>query len=66
MTFTRTFTRTAPLALLAAATLSAGAADIVFNAGSATPARARAMSAFKEINTNAHFATHADGRIGRV
>lgn len=60
------YTRTAALAILAAATLSTGAADIVYNAGTATPTRARAMGDFKAVNTNAHFSTHTDGRIGRV
>lgn len=66
MTIARTITRTAPLAILSVATLTAGAADIVFNAGSATPTRARAMSDFKQAHTHANFATHRDGRIGRV
>lgn len=66
MSTKRTLNRLAPLTLLAAATLGASAADLVFNAGTATPARAQAMSQFKAANTNANFSTHKDGRIGRV
>ena len=66
MSIARTITRTAPLALLSVATLTAGAADIVFNAGTATPTRARAMLDFKSANPRADFSTHQDGRIGRV
>lgn len=66
MTVARTITRTAPLAILSVATLTAGAADLVFNAGSATPTRARAMLDFKSAHPKADFATHQDGRIGRV
>ncbi|MBL4591801.1 MAG: hypothetical protein JKY96_07565, partial [Phycisphaerales bacterium] len=66
MSVARTIARISPLTLIALATLSAGAADIVFNAGNATPARARAMSDFKAVNTNTQFSTHKDGRIGRV
>ncbi len=66
MTIARTITRTAPLAILSVATLTASAADLVFNAGSATPARARAMLDFKSAHPKADFATHQDGRIGRV
>lgn len=66
MSTKRTLNRLAPLTLLAAATLSASAADIVYNAGTATPARAQAMSQFQSVNTNSHFSTHKDGRIGRV
>ena len=66
MSITHLLTRVTPLALLGVSTLTAGAADLVFNAGSATPARAQAMSEFKRANTRASFATHKDGRIGRV
>ncbi len=66
MSIARTFTRTAPLAILSVATLGASAADIVFNSGSATPARARAMGEFKSAHPKANFSTHQDGRIGRV
>ena len=63
----RPLTRTAPLAVLALATLGASAADIIHNAGSAVPAaRARAMSEFKAINSASNFYTHDNGRIGRV
>jgi hypothetical protein len=61
-----TLARTAPLAFLAAATLAASATEIVFHAGTATPARARAMSDFVSANSSSRFATHQDGRIGRV
>ncbi len=66
MSTKRTLSRLAPLTLLAAATFGASAADIVYNAGTATPARAQAMSQFQAANINSHFATHQDGRIGRV
>jgi len=57
-------TRNASLALLAATTLTAGAADIIQNAGLATPARA--VSEFKAVNSHANFYTQDNGRIGRV
>lgn len=66
MSIARSITSTAALTILSTATLSAGAADIVFNAGTATPARAQAMAEFKAINAKSNFSTHMDGRIGRV
>jgi hypothetical protein len=66
MSLVHTTTRLVPLALLGCATLHASAAEIVFNAGNATPARAQAMSEFKSANMKSHFSTHSDGRIGRV
>lgn len=66
MSTKRTLNRLAPLTMLATATLSVSAADIVFHAGTPTPARMQAMSQFQSANTSSHFATHQDGRIGRV
>ena len=62
----RSTTRTASLAIIAAATLTSGAADIIHNAGTATPARARAMTDFVAQNDGARFYTLGSGQIGRV
>src|SRR5690554_2796448 len=66
MSHHRRFTHAAAIMLVAGATLGVHAADVVFNASDLTPSRARAMSQFKLQNRHAHFATHPDGRIGRV
>ncbi|MCA9277215.1 MAG: hypothetical protein KDA29_14430 [Phycisphaerales bacterium] len=66
MSIHRTLTRTAAIALLAGAALSANAADLVHNASATSPIAAQAKTAFKAQNANAHFANHQDGRIGRV
>lgn len=55
------------LALSVAAASQTTAADIVAASGQQlTPARAKAMSDFKAINTQSNFSNHIDGRIGRV
>ncbi|MBM90950.1 MAG: hypothetical protein CMJ35_04960 [Phycisphaerae bacterium] len=67
MSHQHAYTRSAALAIIAAATITTGAADIVYNAGTATPTRAHAMSEFKSQHVNASFYTHEQtGRIGRV
>ena len=66
MSHHRTHTRAAALAVLAAAALSANAADLVINAGSATPTRVRAMTDFKSVHNASHFAKHANDSIARV
>lgn len=66
MSHHRTHTRAATLAVLAAAALSANAADLVINAGSATPLRTQAMTEFRQANTASSFAVHANDSIARV
>ncbi len=58
--------RIAALALLAATTLAANAADLVINAGSASPVRVRAMTDFKSVHNASHFAMHSNDSISRV